>query len=121
MNDVLKGFMIKKITAFAAVFMLMFVLAPRVYANSAEPPEMVIWSVNAPSDTEIIITYSDGRTNTVDKSLRLWEKCYFFYWHDFQDGCKAEVRSAEKSFELDLPYSSAGGSFSHVYTLDFYA
>lgn len=130
MNDALKGIMIKKITAFAAVFMLIFSLAPRVYANSAEPPEMVIWSVNAPSDTEIVITYSDGGTNTVKKSLRLWEKCYFLYSSDchrytndwvWVERVKITVKSSEKTFDLDMPERSANGTFSRVYTLDYNA
>lgn len=41
----------KKFLVFAMAFLLLAVVMPvRVYANSAEPPSMVIWSVNAPSD-----------------------------------------------------------------------
>lgn len=117
----------KKIAAFTVALMLIIFFAPRVYANSAEPPEMVIWSVNAPADTELVITYSDGRSNTVKKSLRLWEKCYFLYWEDLAANTdngrntRVTVKSSEKSFELDLPDVTSGGSFSRVYTLDFNA
>lgn len=109
----------KKIAAFAAVFILIVFFAPKVYANSAEPPEMVIWSVNAPSDTELVFIYSDGRTYTVEKSLRLWEKCYFLYGDVYCS--RVTVKSSEKSFELDLPDVSSGGSFSRIYTLDYNA
>ncbi|MDE7302375.1 MAG: hypothetical protein K2N60_03540 [Oscillospiraceae bacterium] len=119
----------KKVLIFVVAFLMLAVLMPmRVYANSAEPPAMVILSVNAPSDTELIFTYSDGRTYAVEKNLRLWEKCYFLYYWDFVDNnnndkvvycTKVTVKSSEKSFELDLPDVVSGGSFSCVWTLDF--
>ncbi len=123
----------KKITAFAAVFMFIaFFALIRVYANSAEPPSLVIWSVNAPADTELVFTYSDGSTYTVDKSLRLWEKCWFLYGNDYigfhdystnefkpHTGIKLTARSSKKSFDITLPEESSGGSFKSIYTLDF--
>ena len=121
----------KRFLTFGAVFLLLAVLMPvRVYANSAEPPAMVILSVNAPSDTQLVFNYGDGSDRTVEKSLRLWEKCYFLYYWDFVDNnnndevvycTKVTVKSSEKSFELDLPDVISGGSFSCVWTLDFNA
>lgn len=48
----------KKIAAFATAFVLIIFFAPRVYANSAEPPSFVIYSPNAPDDTEIFILHA---------------------------------------------------------------
>lgn len=111
----------KKFTVFALVFLLIAFLAPiRTYANSAEPPYMVIWSVNAPADTELVITFRDGSTDTVEKHLRLWEKCYFFYEGEVYED-SVTVKSSKKSFELELPDAASGGSFSRVRTLDFEA
>lgn len=119
----------KKLLTFVIVFLMLAVLMPvRVYANSAEPPTMVILSVNAPSDTELVFTYSDGKTRNAEKHLRLWEKCYFLYHWNFADHndngetvyyTKVTVKSSEKSFELDIPERTVGGSFSRVWTLDF--
>lgn len=110
----------KKLTVFAAVFMLIAFLAPmEAYANSAEPPSMVIWSVNAPSDTQLVFNYGDGSDRTVEKSLRLWEKVWFLYGSEGVPQ-RLTVQSSKKSFELDLPDAS-GGSFSRVWTLDFEA
>lgn len=110
----------KKFLVFAMAFLMLAVVMPvRVYANSAEPPYMVILSVNAPSDTELVFTFRDGSTDTVEKHLRLWEKCYFLYGGNVY-GDRVTVTSSEKSFKLDLPDAS-GGSFSRVWTLDFEA
>lgn len=103
------------------IFLMLAVLMPvRVYANSAEPPAIVILSVNAPADTELVVTYSNGRTHTVEKSLRLWEKVWFLY--DSGGVIRGlTVRSSEKSFDIILPEEKGNGSFKSVYTLDFEA
>ena len=110
--------------------MLAALMPVRVYANSAGSPTCVIYSVNAPADTELIINYSDGSTYAVEKSLRLWEKCYFLYFWGFDENnnndefvycTKITVKSSEKNFELDLPEKKPDGSFESVYTLDFEA
>lgn len=111
----------KKTAALTAVFMLFVFFAPRVYANGAEPPSFVIYSVNAPSDTEIVYTYGGEDGKTVKKSLRLWEKVWFLYDRAFFEEMTLTVRSSEKSFELALPEDPVGGSFKDVYTLDFAA
>ena len=125
----------KRFLTFGVVFLMLAVLMPvRVYANSAEPPAMVILSVNAPSDTELVFTYSDGQTRNAEKHLRLWEKSWFLYDNEYigvydydknefkpHTGLKLIVQSSKKSFELDLPEESSAVSFKKIYTLDFEA
>lgn len=121
----------KRFLTFWVVFLMLAALMPvRVYANSAGSPTCVIYSVNAPADTELIINYSDESTSVVEKSLRLWEKCYFLYFWGFDENndndefvycTKITVKSSEKSFEIDLPEKKTDGSFESVYTLDFEA
>lgn len=111
----------KKLSVFAAVFLLFMAFMPiRAYANSAEPPSLVIWSVNAPSDTQLVFYCGDGSDRTAEKSLRLWEKVWFLYGSDGVPQ-RLTVRSSEKSFDITLPEESAGGSFKDIYTLDFEA
>lgn len=110
----------KKIAAFAMALVLIIFFAPRVYANSAGSPSMVIWSVNAPPDTELVFNYGDGSDRTVEKSLRLWEKVWFLYEPEGVPQILT-VRSAKKSFNITLPEEKSSGSFERVYTLDFEA
>ncbi|MBD5144433.1 MAG: hypothetical protein HDT21_00705 [Ruminococcus sp.] len=111
----------KRFLTFGVVFLLLAVLMPvRVYANSAGSPAMVIWSVNAPSDTELVFNYGDGSERTVEKSLRLWEKVWFLYEPEGVPQILT-VWSAEKSFTITLPEGKSNGSFERVYTLDFEA
>lgn len=101
--------------------MLIVFFAPSVYANSAEPPMFVIYSPNAPKDTEIFVLTDGGEKDAsmYDKRITLWETSFFI---DFDSGGqKFLVRSSEKSFELDIPSRHMNGSFSSFYTLDFKA
>ena len=100
--------------------MLAVLMPVRVYANSAGSPAMVIWSVNAPSDTELVFNYGDGSERTVEKSLRLWEKVWFLYEPEGVPQILT-VRSAKKSFEITLPEEKNAVSFKKIYTLDFEA
>lgn len=111
----------KKVLTFVIVFLMLAVLMPvRVYANSAEPPAVVIWSVNAPADTELIFTYSDGSTYAVEKNLRLWEKVWFLYEGEYPAAeLTLTVRSSKKSFDITLPEEKNAVSFKKIYTLDF--
>ncbi|MDE6746846.1 MAG: hypothetical protein K2J72_09445 [Oscillospiraceae bacterium] len=110
----------KRFLTFVIVFLMLAVLMPvRVYANSAEPPAMVILSVNAPSDTELVFNYGDADI-TVEKSLRLWEKVWFLYGSEGVPQ-RLTVRSSEKRFEITLPEKKTYGSFKNIYTLDFEA
>lgn len=112
----------KKFLVFAMAFLLLAVVMPvRVYANSAEPPMFVIYSPNAPKDTEIFVLTDEGEKDAsmYDKRMQLWETSFFI---DFDSGGqKFLVRSSEKSFELDIPPKHANGWFSRFYTLDFKA
>lgn len=111
----------KKFLVFAMAFLLLAVFMPvQVYANSAEPPSTVIWSVNAPADTELVFDYGNGSDRTVEKSLRLWEKVWFLYGSEGVPQ-RLTVQSSKKSFELDLPAESSSVSFKRLYTLDFNA
>lgn len=114
----------KKIAAFAMAFVVIIFFAPRVYANSAEPPSFVIYSLNAPKDAEIFILAEDGEHNAsmYDKRICLWETSFFidYYGFDKTDN-KLMVRSAEKSFEVEFPDKYVDDSFSSFYTLDFEA
>lgn len=113
----------KRFLTFGVVFLLLTVLMPvRVYANSAEPPAMVILSVNAPSDTELVFNYGNGSDRTVRKSLRLWEKVWFLYEGEYPaTELTLTVRSSKKSFDITLPEENNDGSFKDIYTLDFEA
>lgn len=98
--------------------MLAVLMPVRVYANSAEPPAMVIWSVNAPPDTQIVYSRGNDSDRTVKKSLRLWEKVWFL---DHEVPQRLTVQSSKKSFDITLPEEKGNGSFKSVYTLDFEA
>ena len=114
----------KKIAAFAMALVLIIFFAPRVYANSAEPPSFVIYSPNAPEDAEIFILaeYGEHNASMYDKRICLWETSFFIDYYGFdKTDTKLIVRSAKKSFEAEFPDKYADGSFSSFYTLDFEA
>ncbi len=90
------------------------------YANSAEPPTLIVLLKNASADTSVAAlsgdSVSEGRRSTV-----AWETCYVFYRYelgDGGDGVTLRMTGNGESYELPVDARFTSG-YNSVVTLDF--
>ncbi len=105
----------------ALLFLLLGITPAMAYANSAEPPALVIIMKNAPEDASVSLVTEDGLVE-VPKNQTAWETYYVFYYGDI--GTKSEItlkvsgNGAEYEQTIGAQYL---GGYASTVTLDFVA
>ncbi|MHB1153855.1 MAG: hypothetical protein ACYC00_16240 [Eubacteriales bacterium] len=100
------------------LFIIMISVLPvTVFANSAEPPSLVILVNNPPSDLSIVMISNENKPHAVVRRIA-WEGYYVFYSLDMQTDSKYifKITADGDDFEciLDTPLLK----YNNVYTLD---
>ncbi len=87
------------------------------FANSAEPPSILIIVPNAPDDLEIEILSEDSYINA-KKTDKIIEKYYAFYYRDLKnlDSYVLKISSENTNFEIPLEYKLK--TYNNVFMLD---
>ncbi len=113
-----------KKSIFVLILLLCTLLAAiPAFANSAEPPGMIIIAPGIPEDAVITLEVPDGEMTDwrVQKTTKLWESQYRLYYH-FNDGdisrARLRVTVGEASFTVVLPEGDYQG-YKTVLTLDY--
>lgn len=109
-------FKLKKTLSLILLLIIMSCLnAPVVYANSAEPPSILIIITNAPSDLEISIGLGNILARRTDK---FYESYYAFYSSDLKvmSGYTVKVTTGDRTFEIIL--DTPPKSYNNIFTLD---
>jgi hypothetical protein len=108
-------FKMKRLLLFILSLLIMsFVNAPICYANSAEPPSILIIVPNAPKDLEISIGPENLKAYRTDKVI---ESYFTFYRNDLKsEDYTVKVITGDRTFEiiLDTPLKS----YNNIFTLD---
>ncbi|MDD3265215.1 MAG: hypothetical protein PHH02_04785 [Dehalococcoidales bacterium] len=102
------------LTAVALIVLFPFTQTTECYANSAEPPSIMIIVSNAPEDLEIRLLPEGTEAS---KTTRSYETYYSFYLYELQQGVYSfEVSSGGESFtvKLERPIQK----YNNIYTLD---
>ncbi len=93
------------------------------FANSAEPPGMIILGSGIPEEAVITLEVPDGEMTDwrVQKTTKLWESQYRLFYH-INDGdfskARLRVTVGESSFTIDLPEGNYD-RYKTVLTLDY--
>lgn len=92
----------KKLTLLLT-FLLLFALAVPSFANSAEPPAILIIVENAPADMEITLM-AGGTATPAHKTEKVIETYYTFYSRELRESADytLQVRTVDQSFEVPL-------------------
>jgi len=113
MKNTVKSLLIAMLLA----MMLLSILPMTAFANSAEPPSLVIIVNNPPKDLKIVMISNNSSPEAEVKKVA-WEGYYVFYRTDMQKNSKYtfKVTTKGESFEctLDVPLES----YNNVATLD---
>lgn len=97
---------------------ILFTLIPiTTFANSAEPPSLVILINNPPDDLSIVMISNEDKPKAIVRRIA-WEGYYVFYSSDMQvnDKYTFKVTSNGESFECTL--SEPLRKYNNVFTLD---
>lgn len=98
--------------------LLLFALSSYCFANSAEPPSILIISANAPDDAEVGI-HADNTYSKANVREKGTEKYYAFYSSELKSAANytLKVKTTEGAFEV--PIKAPLKSYNNIYTLDF--
>ena len=105
----------KLLMFFALILLILSMLTPVVYSNSAEPPGFTIIVSFPPDDLSLSIRFSDGSISNpivLQKEQKAWESYYRFFYgmvgskRPSFEGVTIIVQSNEINFEYSLPESS---------------
>ena len=102
------------------IFLYIFTLLPiTVYANSAEPPALIVLIENAPEDISISVISSDALTEGSKREMA-WETYFAFYYRDFaeRDEILLLVSGNNISYETFINQEYLKG-YNSIVTLDF--
>ncbi len=90
------------------------------YANSAEPPSILIIVPNAPDDLEISIGFEETFTKArkIDKVI---EKYYTFYSREIQRVPEYTFNISTENINYEITLDKPPQSYNNIYTLDFHA
>lgn len=106
---------------FALLFLLVGVMPIEVYANSAQPPALVIIMKNAPEDAAVSLLNSAG-SKEADKTQTAWETYFVFYYPDVGTSSEVTLKVSGNGTE----YGQKVGAeylqgYDSIITLDFAA
>jgi len=112
--------MLKKINIFLLVFSTIFISSfmPNIsYANSAEPPSIIIIVPNAPNNLQISIETEDGFIEARGMN-KLIETHYTFYYREIQMASDYifTINTGDISYEIAL--GEPVKSYNNIYTLN---
>ncbi len=118
----------KKVVIILFVLISILSMAIPAYANSAEPPTVIILTTNLPEDAVIsVIIPSAGETEDWHRNHRvdkLWESYYRLWFNQYTqslDGAYIQVTTSEKTFTCPLPQEMMDKQYRHntLLTLDY--
>lgn len=96
----------------------------RSYANSAEPPGLVILVTEAGPELEVSLILPGRAAVVLPQDRKGWERYYTFYYHmsggleqTVLEGASLQVTAGTERFELKIP-QSAGQRYNNLLTLD---
>ncbi len=114
----------KKTVIVCLLVLCIFSLAVPAFANSAEPPTLIIFATNIPEDAVLTLVTEDGQTHQLrqlHRENRLWESIYrlWFPWDvEGIENSQLLVTVGEDSFLCAIPREE-GRSYRTALTLDF--
>lgn len=106
-----------KCLIFVVILTLMIVIPITIFANSAEPPSLIILINNPPEDLSIVMISNKEQPEAIVRRAA-WEGYYVFYSSDMQsdDEYTFKVTSNEKSFECT--FTEPIRRYNEILTLD---
>lgn len=107
-----KIFIIVCLSVFISIFMQNF-----SYANSAEPPSILIIVPNAPDDLEISIGVEDTFTKA-RKTDKLIETYYTFYYREIKMASEYIFTISTGDINYNISIEEPLKSYNNIYTLD---
>ena len=115
----------KRLLAMLIVLLIVLPLPMTAYANSAEPPGMIILVSGGPEDLRLTLEFPDPQmeTHRTYQIRKAWERRYQFYYHVDMESLEAavlRVESGDKCFTCPLPAGVDTG-YKNILTLDYYA
>ncbi len=115
-----------KVLFFMLAVILLCAFPLTAYANSVEPPSMIILVTNAPDDltVDLEIPSNTGEVR-IQSSSKMWEKYFRIYYYPDDDDIAnnrvlLSVKSSVKSFTCPLPDGLQNGyRYNNLLYLDF--
>jgi len=107
----------KHLPLFMILSILISILPITVFANSAEPPSLVVLINNPPVDLSIIMISNENQPEAKVRRVA-WEGYYVFYSRDMQVDSKYmfKVITNDESFEIKI--DSPLKNYNNIFTLD---
>lgn len=107
----------KKYLIVAVFFICLLSIPLTIYANSAEPPSLIIIVNNPPEDLSIVMISNESEpvANTIKTA---WEGYYLFYSVDMQANDDYTFRVETNSTSFECTFSEPLRKYNEVLTLD---
>lgn len=105
------------VIAMLLAMMLLSMLPRTAFANSAEPPSLVILINNPPKDLKIVMVSNNSSPEAMVKKVA-WEVYYVFYSRDMQKNNKYTFKVTTKSESFQCTLEVPLESYNNVATLD---
>jgi hypothetical protein len=112
--------MFKENKIFTIVFLVIFIsisISNISYANSAEPPSILIIVPNAPDDLEISIE-TEGTFTKARETGKLIETYYTFYSHEIRMASEHTFTISTEDIKYEISLEKPLESYNNIYTLD---
>lgn len=107
----------KILTASFLIILMLLAFSPCCFANSAEPPSIVIIAANTTDDVEIGI-YADNtylKASTREKGI---EKYYIFYSGDLRTAANYNLKVKTNESVFEVPINAPIKTYNNFFTLD---
>ncbi len=109
----------KFLEIFAVLFLFISMIPVMAYANSAQPPALVIIMKNAPEDVKVSIITADGLKEISETKLA-WETYFVFYSSDIGNNSEIMLKISGNNTEYEQKVESKYLQYyDNVITLDF--
>jgi len=108
----------KKIPLVVVLLIVISIILPLIaFANSAEPPSILIIAPNTPEDLEISIRVGeeDRRANVREK---LFERYFVFYSHDLEKAQSYELKIVQGEEIFLITLEAPLKQYNNIFTLD---
>lgn len=91
--------------------------APICYANSAEPPSILIIVFDAPADLEISMGLEDNVVKAAKRD-KLFESYYTFYSRDIKVAGDYNIKATTGGSSFEISLAEPLKAYNNIYTLD---
>ena len=115
--------MIRKLSAFVFILLLILTLPVSISANSAEPPGLIIIVDDAPDDIMLTLELTETpeyeiRTRQTRKNWEVYFRLYYPHGPDMLNGAVIRVESSEKVFTCPIP-ADVVNVYNNLLTLSY--